>query len=86
MRSHPVMTELVDRFEHMGLANFLQHRCDWNETDIYQFYATLENSIEEERIWWTIGKRTYYATFAQFAAANQFANFIFEKFEKGIKF
>ena len=25
----------------------------------------------EKRIWWTTGKRTYYATFAQFAAANQ---------------
>ena len=34
MRSHPVMTELVDRFETMGLANFLQHKCDGNETVI----------------------------------------------------
>ena len=65
------MTELVDRFETMGLANILQHRCDWNETVIHQFYATLEISIEEERIWWTTGKRTYYSTFAQFATANQ---------------
>jgi len=71
MRSQPVMTELVDRFETMGLANFLQHRCDWNETMIRRFYATLEISIEEEKIWWTTEKRTYYATFAQFAAANQ---------------
>ena len=38
---------------------------------IRQFYATLEISIEEEKIWWTTEKRTYYATFAQFAAANQ---------------
>jgi len=71
MRTHPVMTELVDRFETMGLANFLQHRCDWNKTVIHQFYATLEISIEEENIWWKTGKRVYYATFAQFAAANQ---------------
>ena len=34
MRSRPVMSALIDRFEHMGLANFLQHRCDWNETVI----------------------------------------------------
>ena len=27
--------------------------------------------MEEKRIWWTTGKRTYYATFAQFAAANK---------------
>jgi hypothetical protein len=51
MRSQPVMTELVDRFETTGLANFLQHRCDWNETVILQFYATLEISMEEKRIW-----------------------------------
>ena len=25
----------------------------------------------EEKIWWKIGKRTYYATFARFAAANE---------------
>jgi hypothetical protein len=34
MRSQPVMTELVDRFEQMGLVNFLQHSCVWNETVI----------------------------------------------------
>ena len=74
MRSQPVMSALVDRFEAMRLANFLQHRCDWNETVICQFYATLEINMVEERIWWTTGKRTYYATFAQFAAANQLDN------------
>ena len=71
IRSQQVMSDLVDRFEQMGLANFLQHRCDWNEIVIRQFYATLEINMIEKRIWWTTGKRTYYATFAQFAAANQ---------------
>ena len=65
------MSDLVDRFEQMGLANFLHHRCDWNEIVIRQFYATLENNIVEERLWWTTRKRTYFVTFAQFAAANQ---------------
>ena len=65
------MSELDDRLEQMGLANFLQYRCDWNETVILQFYATLEISLEEENIWWKTGKRVYYATFAHFAAANQ---------------
>jgi len=65
------MSALVDRFEAMGLANFLQHRCDWNETVIRQFYAALEINMVEEKIWWKTGKRTYYATFAQFAVANQ---------------
>ena len=71
MRSQPVMTERVDRFEQMGLVSFLQHRCDWNETVIRQFYATLEISMEEEKIWQKTGIRIYYATFAQFATANQ---------------
>jgi hypothetical protein len=65
------MSDLVDIFEQMRLANFPQHRCDWNETVIRQFYATLDINIVEEKIWWTTGKRTYYAIFAQFVAANQ---------------
>src|SRR6185503_15382611 len=64
-------SDLVDRFQQMGLANFLQHRCDWNETVIRQFYATLEINMVEETFRWTTGKRTYGATFAQFAEANQ---------------
>jgi len=71
MRQQQVMSDLVDRFQQMGLANFLQHRCDWNETVIRQFYATLEINMVEETFRWTTGKRTYYATFAQFAEANQ---------------
>ena len=58
------MSDLVDRFEQMGLANFLQHKCDWNETVKRQFYATLEIDMVEETFWWTTGKRTYYAIFA----------------------
>jgi hypothetical protein len=65
------MSDLVDRFEQIGLANFLQHRCDWNETVIRQFYATLEIDMVEATFKWSNGKRTYFATFAQFAAANQ---------------
>ena len=56
MRSQPVMSELVDRIEQMGLANFLQHRCDWNETVILQFYATLEISLEEETYGGKLGR------------------------------
>ena len=64
------MSDLVDRFQQMGLANFLQHRCDWNETVIRQFYASLEINMVEEIFRWTTGKRPYYTTFAQFAEAN----------------
>ena len=55
MSLQPVMSAL-DRFEHMGLANFLQHMCDWNETVIRQFYATLEINMVEEKIWWKTRK------------------------------
>ena len=65
------MADLVPRFESIGLTNFFQHRYDWNETIIRQFYATLEIDLVEEKFWWNTGKRTYYATFAQFAAANE---------------
>jgi hypothetical protein len=66
LSSHAVMSDLVDTFETMGL-----YRCDWNETIIRQFYATLEINLDEEKFWWMTGKRIYYATFAQFAVANK---------------
>jgi len=71
MSNQAVMADLVPRFESMGLNNFFQHRCDWNETIIRQFHATLEIDLVEEKLWWNTRKRTYYATFAQFAAANE---------------
>ena len=71
MNNQAVMIDLVARFESMGLTDFLQHRCDWNETIIRQFYATVEIDLDEENLWWMTRKRIYYATFAQFAAANQ---------------
>jgi hypothetical protein len=71
MGSQPVMTDLVGKFENMGLSNFFQHRCDWNETVIRQFYATLEIDMVEETLVWMTGKRRYHATFAEFATANE---------------
>ena len=41
------MSDLVDRFEQMELANFLQYKCDWNKTVIRQFYTTLEINMVE---------------------------------------
>jgi hypothetical protein len=52
--SQPVMSDWIDRFENMGLTNFFQHRCDWNETIICQFYATLEIDLVEETLVWMI--------------------------------
>jgi hypothetical protein len=46
------MSDLVDKFENMGLTNSFQHRCDWNETVVCQFYATLEINMDEETLVW----------------------------------
>ena len=48
MNNQAVMIDLVARFESMGLTDFLQHRCDWNETIIRQFYAIVEIDLIEE--------------------------------------
>lgn len=69
--SQPVKSDLIDRFESMGLAAFLQHRCDWSETIIHQLYATLEIDMIHETLDWMNGKRRYHATFADFATANE---------------
>jgi hypothetical protein len=63
------MFDLVDKFENMCLTNFFQHRCDWNEIVVRQFYATPELNMDEETFVWMTGKRRYHATFAEFAAA-----------------
>ena len=57
MSNHAVIADLVARFETMGLTNFLQHRCGWNETIIRQFYATLEIDLDDEKLWWKTGKK-----------------------------
>ena len=44
----------------------------WLEWDNYPPIPwTLEIDLVEEKLWWNTRKKTYYATFAQFAAANQ---------------
>jgi hypothetical protein len=70
MFEQPVMTDLVPCFEAIGLRNFLEHRCDWNDTIIRQFYATAEINVLEGTLEWMTGRRKYDATFAEFAAAN----------------
>jgi hypothetical protein len=42
MSSQPVMRDLIPMLQHIGLREFLTHRCDWNKTIIRQFYATVE--------------------------------------------
>jgi hypothetical protein len=54
MANYDVMYYLVQRFEDLGLKEFMEHKCDWNDTVIRQFYATIEiDSIEEKLAWMT---------------------------------
>lgn len=71
MADYVVLYELVEKFENLGLKAFLEHRCDWNDTIIRQFYATVEVNMEEESLEWMTGQRKYEATFREFATANE---------------
>jgi hypothetical protein len=70
LESKPVLAGVATKLENLGLKPFLQHRCDWNDTIIRQFYATYEIDFEAKNIKWMTGKSEYEATFAEFAAAN----------------
>jgi hypothetical protein len=69
MSSQPVMRDLIPMLQHIGLREFLTHRCGWNNTIIRQFYATVELDFANERIEWMTGKIKYEASFADFARA-----------------
>jgi hypothetical protein len=70
LESKHVLAGVATKLENLGLKPFLQHRCDWNETIIRQFYATYEMDFEAKNIIWMTGKSVYEATFAEFAATN----------------
>jgi len=71
MAEYDVMSGLVPRFETLGLRDFLEHKCDWNDTVIRQFYATVEVDMINETLFWMTGKRRYEATFREFATVNE---------------
>jgi hypothetical protein len=64
------MCELVATFQALDLKAFFEHRCNWNDNIIRQFYATTEIKKDEQTIEWITGQRKYSATFREFAAAN----------------
>jgi hypothetical protein len=61
---------VATKLENLGLKSFLEHRCDWNDAIIRQFYATYEMDFDAKTIKWMTGKSEYEATFAEFAATN----------------
>jgi hypothetical protein len=70
LESKPVLAGVATKLENLGLKPFLEHRCDWNDTIIRQFYAKYEMDFDAKNIKWMTGKSEYEATFAEFAAAN----------------
>jgi hypothetical protein len=81
LESKPVLAGVATKLENLGLKPFLQHRCEWNETIIRQFYATYEMDFEAKNIKWMTGKSIYEATFAEFVAANHLN---YEYFSDGV--
>jgi hypothetical protein len=81
LESKPVLAGVATKLENLGLKPFLQHRCDWNDTIVRQFYATYEMDFIGKKMRWMTGKSEYEATFAEFAAANHLN---YEYFREGV--
>jgi hypothetical protein len=52
LESKPVLAGVATKLENLGLKPFLQHRCDWNDTIIRQFYATYEMVFIGKKMRW----------------------------------
>ena len=52
----------------MGLRKVMEFRHNWNESVLHQFYATLEVNMEDERLTWMTGKKSFVASFQDFAS------------------
>jgi hypothetical protein len=70
LESKPVLARVATKLENLGLKPFLQHRCDWNDTTVRQFYATYEMDFIGKKMRWMTSKSEYEATFVEFVAAN----------------
>jgi hypothetical protein len=81
LESKPVLAGVATKLENLDLKPFLEHRCDWNDTIIRQFYATYEMDFDARNIKWMTGKSEYETTFAEFAAANYLD---YENFTDGV--
>lgn len=62
---------LIAKFKSVGLYDLVAHKCNCNDTVIRQFYATVEIDFQTKQIKWMTNSRAYYATFAEFAQANE---------------
>jgi hypothetical protein len=81
LESKPILAGVATKLSNLGLKPFLEHRFDWNDTIIRQFYATYEMDFDAKNIKWMTGKGEYEATFAEFATANYID---YEYFSNGV--
>jgi hypothetical protein len=49
---------LVANLHAMGLYDFLEHKCNWNDLIVRQFYAIMEIDTMNDKIEWMTGKRS----------------------------
>jgi hypothetical protein len=56
LESKPILAGVATKLENLGLKPFLQHRCDWNDTIVRQFYATHEMDFIGKKMRWMTGK------------------------------
>jgi 2-hydroxy-3-keto-5-methylthiopentenyl-1-phosphate phosphatase len=64
------MEGLIPKFKACGLYDFMGQRPDFSEMAVKQFLTTAEIDVEEQLIIWMTRFKSYVATFAEFAAAN----------------
>jgi hypothetical protein len=65
-----IAADLISTLHDIGLHDFLDHNCNWNDLIVRQFYATMEIKTDINEIEWMTGKRRYTATFDEFVEAN----------------
>ena len=63
LEEFPRINDLVKHFWGMGLRKVMGFRHNWNGSVIHQFYATLEVDMEDERLTWMTGKKSFVASF-----------------------
>jgi len=63
LEEFPCIKDLVQHFRGMGLRKVMEFRHNWNESMVRQFYSTPKVDMEDERLTWMTGKKSFVASF-----------------------
>jgi len=63
LEEFPCIKDLVQHFRGMGLRKVMEFRHNWNESMVHQFYSTPKVDMEDERLTWMTGKKSFVASF-----------------------